>query len=44
MISQDPFSQSYAELLSGTYDVVDRLVLNAYFPAGQPRKPLAGVG
>jgi len=35
MISEDPFSQSYAELLSGTYDVVDRLVLNAYFPVGQ---------
>jgi hypothetical protein len=35
MISQDPFSQSYAKLLLGTYDVVDRLVLNAYFPPGQ---------
>jgi hypothetical protein len=35
MISEDPFSQAYAELLSDTYDVVDRLVLNAYFPVGQ---------
>lgn len=35
MTSEDPFSRFYAELLSGSYDVVDRLVLNAYFPAGQ---------
>jgi hypothetical protein len=32
MIAQDPFSQHYSELLDGTYDVVDRLVLNAWFP------------
>lgn len=32
MIAMDPFSQYYAELLDDTYDVIDRLVLNAYFP------------
>ena len=32
MISIDPFCQHYAGLLEGTYDVVDRIVLNAYFP------------
>lgn len=35
MIPQDPFSQYYAEFLEDAYDVVDRLVLNAYFPLGQ---------
>ena len=35
MIAQDPFSQQYAHLLDHTYDVVDRIVLNAYFPLGQ---------
>lgn len=35
MISDDPLSQHYAELLDDTYDVVDRLVLNAYFPFAQ---------
>jgi hypothetical protein len=35
MMPQDPFSQYYAELLEEAYDVVDRLVLNAYFPLGQ---------
>jgi len=35
MIPQDPFSQYYADLLEDGYDVVDRLVLNAYFPLGQ---------
>ena len=29
MISSDPFSQPYAGLLAGTYDVVGRFVLNA---------------
>ncbi len=32
MIAQDPFCQRYAKLLEDTYDVVDRIVLNAYFP------------
>lgn len=27
----DPFSSHYAELLDGTYDCVDRIVLNGYF-------------
>jgi hypothetical protein len=31
----DDFSTYYAELLEGTYDCVDRIVLNAYFPMGQ---------
>jgi len=31
----DPFSEYYAELLEGTYDCVDRIVLNAYFQLGQ---------
>lgn len=35
MISDDPFSQHYAELLDATYDVVDRVVLNAHFRMGQ---------
>lgn len=33
----DEFSSAYADLLDGTYDCVDRIVLNAYFP-------LAGTG
>ena len=35
MLSPDPFSQYYAEFIEESYDVVDRLVLNAYFPMGQ---------
>ncbi len=31
MIASDPFSQHYAPLLKNTYDVVDRIVINAYF-------------
>src|ERR1022692_5003474 len=34
MIANDSFSQYYGELLDGTYDCVDRIVLNAYFPLG----------
>lgn len=30
----DEFSSRYGELLSGSYDCVDRIVLNAYFPLG----------
>jgi hypothetical protein len=30
----DPFSEYYADFLHGTYDCVDRVVLNAYFPLG----------
>src|SRR6516165_1476904 len=30
MIASDEFSQYYAELLQGTYDCVDRIVLNAF--------------
>jgi len=35
MIASDEFSQYYAELLQGTYDCVDRVVLNAFYPLGQ---------
>lgn len=35
MIPGDAFSQYYADFLADAYDVVDRLVLNAYFPLGQ---------
>lgn len=31
----DELSRYYAQLLEGTYDCVDRIVLNAYFPMGQ---------
>jgi hypothetical protein len=31
----DAFSEYYAELLQGTYDCVDRIVLNAFYPLGQ---------
>ena len=30
----DPLAQQYADLLEGTYDCVDRIILNAYFPMG----------
>lgn len=35
MNAMDDFSTYYAELLEGTYDCVDRIVLNAYFAMGQ---------
>ena len=35
MIASDEFSQYYAELLQGTYDCVDRIVLKAFYPLGQ---------
>jgi hypothetical protein len=35
MAASDAFSEYYAELLQGTYDCVDRIVLNAFFPFGQ---------
>jgi hypothetical protein len=35
MNTPNDFSQYYAELLEGTYDCVDRIVLNAFFPMGQ---------
>ena len=31
----DAFSTRYRDLLGGTYDCVDRIVLNAYFPLAQ---------
>lgn len=30
----DPFRTRYGDLLSGSYDCVDRIVLNAYYPLG----------
>lgn len=32
METQDEFCKQYEDLLDGTYDCVDRIVLNAYFP------------
>lgn len=31
----DAFSEQYQDLIDGSYDCVDRIVLNAYFPSGQ---------
>jgi hypothetical protein len=31
MVATDPFGEHYADLLDGTYDCVDRIVLNGYF-------------
>jgi hypothetical protein len=36
MHTHDEFSDDYADLLDGSYDGVDRIVLNGYFPLGQP--------
>jgi len=30
----DDFSERYGDLLTGSYDCVDPIVLNAYFPLG----------
>lgn len=35
MSALDQFSQYYADFLDGSYDCVDRIVLNAYFQLGQ---------
>lgn len=35
MTASDAFSEYYAEFLHGSYDCVDRIVLNAFFPVGQ---------
>jgi hypothetical protein len=32
MIIQDEFCKYYKESLEGTYDCVDHMILNAYFP------------
>jgi hypothetical protein len=34
MNSTDEFTEYHAELLEGSYDCMDRIVLNAYFPVG----------
>ena len=34
MTASDPLSLAYADLLTGQYDCVDRIILNAYFPLG----------
>jgi hypothetical protein len=34
MVATDEFSERYRDLLTGSYDCVDRIVLNAYFPLG----------
>jgi len=35
MLANDALTQGYRQLLDGSYDVVDRIVLNAYFSLGQ---------
>jgi hypothetical protein len=37
----DQFSALYQDLLEGSYDCVDRVVLNAYFSMGQPEAAFA---
>jgi hypothetical protein len=32
MVATDPLGLAYADLLTGQYDCVDRIILNAYFP------------
>ena len=34
MKHKDKLSQHYKDILEGTYDCVDRLVLNGYYPLG----------
>jgi hypothetical protein len=34
MVATDPLGLAYADLLTGQYDCVDRIILNAYFPLG----------
>jgi len=34
-LADDEFTQYHKDLLSGTYDCVDRLVINAYYVMGQ---------
>jgi hypothetical protein len=41
MTASDAFSEYYADLLQGTYDCEDRVVLNAFFPLGQDRRRAA---
>ena len=33
-MAEDGFSARYGDLLYGSYDCVDRIVLNAYYPLG----------
>ena len=33
-MSSDEFSLRYSDLVTGSYDCVDRIVLNAFFPLG----------
>jgi len=35
MKTDDEFTQYYSELLEGSYDCVDRIVVNAFYPMGQ---------
>src|SRR5674476_1367570 len=34
MVKTDEFTERYGDLLAGSYDCVDRIVLNAYYPRG----------
>jgi hypothetical protein len=33
-VCSDEFSLRYSDLVTGSYDCVDRIVLNAFFPLG----------
>ena len=37
----DPLKDRYQDLLDGSYDCVDRIVLNAYFPLGSQSRRLS---
>ena len=39
----DEFSARYGDLLTGSYDCVDRIVLNAYYPMGHDAGRVPGV-
>ena len=43
-MSSDEFSLRYSDLVTGSYDCVDRLVLNAYNPLGRVTRRLPGPG
>jgi hypothetical protein len=34
----DEFTERYGDLINGSYDCVDRVVLNAFFSMGQSRR------
>jgi hypothetical protein len=42
-VSGDEFSLRYSDLVTGGYDCVDRIVLNAFFPLGAQPGRVSGV-